>query len=192
MPVLLVIDAMTELQNVAWDRLQTKSPVRAEFEALPRFAEFFKQNDIEEALQYAIPLVLLAIQHHSPDCLVVHSKGVAIVTYLYTHELWSGPVLLLSPIPNKCAHLQTTAAGEDPWADDWASVLDILDNRRVAIGLGDSIDEQVLIDEFIGPPASKKPNWLLLRAHGDHDWPSRPESRSTLESLLDWLTAEHC
>jgi hypothetical protein len=185
---LLVIDALTELQSVPWTEFLEPS-TRVTFEPLPRFGEIFKTDDIEEALHYAVPLVLRTCEQCRPDCIVVHSKGVAIVTYLFAHNLYSGAALILSPIPNKCDHLglDPLSNDEDPWGAQWAAVLNILRGRTVAFGVGNSADEEVLIHEYLKPAAAERPNWLLRQAQGDHDWVCRSRNRRALRALLDWL-----
>lgn len=140
---------------------------------------------------YAEPIMRKRIQECHPDVLVVHSKGVALATYLIDKGLWNGPVVLSSPIPNQCEHLDKYKSGageegDDEWEKDFDAVVKVLEKLgdKVSIGIGSSFDEITLIDEFL-KDACLRNKWLIKKADGDHRWYKLERNWPIIGELLD-------
>lgn len=187
---ILAINTLTELDAIDWHILTSHNVY---VEKLPDFGRYFKTNDIEAALLYAEPIITDLISKLRPDLLVVHSKGVALITYLLSKKLWTGPILLLSPIPNRCSHLGFPgkvfeSSTEDEWTMLWRSTLHMLKKHDAAIAfcIGDTIDEKVLIKEFV-ETACDENGWLFQKVNGDHDWLYNPKNWLTLHEIISLI-----
>jgi len=197
----LVINTLTELCNkLEWNIISTKYKLNLTFEFLPEFKDHFKPGYIEDALVYADPILRNLIQTTNPNILIVHSKGVAIVTYLAFHNIWTGNVILSSPIPNTCNHLSqfiekdnnknenNKEEEEDTWLGEWNAIIKVLERikGKIGIGIGNSFDEEELIESYL-LKASQQNNWLIKKSKGDHDWLYQQENLPAIAELIEYV-----
>ena len=110
---------------------------------LPNFGPIMKEKGFQTALEESEELILSRMKS-KPDALLFLSKGVGIASYLVFKDLWHGPLILLSPIPNECGHIQGGS-----WEADWNSSMHFLAPLPVAVGTGNSHDEQDFIVKSI-------------------------------------------
>eukprot|EP00592_Proboscia_alata_P027183 CAMPEP_0194436294 /NCGR_PEP_ID=MMETSP0176-20130528/93797_1 /TAXON_ID=216777 /ORGANISM="Proboscia alata, Strain PI-D3" /LENGTH=234 /DNA_ID=CAMNT_0039256481 /DNA_START=71 /DNA_END=771 /DNA_ORIENTATION=+ len=116
---------------------------------LENFGQIMQDDSFQAALEHSEPQLrsVFASQSTSIDAVIVASKGVNVLTYLASNNLWNGPSLLLSPIPNACNHIQGGS-----WENEWESTVDALLSHGVGpivIGAGTSSDEQMFIVNMI-------------------------------------------
>ena len=144
----LSIGAATSTQN--WHAVEEFSGGlwRVDDVDLPGFGRIMSTQGFQAALDHSEPL-LRRVFSTPPDAVIVRSKGVGVVTFLATLGLWSGPTVLVSPITNACDHIDGGS-----WEAEWLSCVSVLTEHAVgpiAIGLGDSHDEQqIILDEIEG------------------------------------------
>jgi len=126
-----------------------------------------------------------------------HSEHENLHSHLAAKDIWTGPSVLLSPIPNTCNHIQG-----DSWEEEWISTLNLLILKNVgpiAIGVGTSSDEQSLIVDMIeeaqvcgsiyGNEFRKKfercLSWSLFSFPGDHGWRTETSNAPNIALLID-------
>ena len=109
---------------------------------LENFGRIMKEKDFQAALEDSEDLLLQRLfQAETVDALLIQSKGVGIASYLVWKDLWKGPIILLSPIPNACEHISGGS-----WEVEWNSTMNLLLSMEpVAIGTGNSRDEEDFI-----------------------------------------------
>lgn len=181
------------------------------FANLPGFGNIMKQRGFQAALDKFHDKVVLAIQKLDPAVILVASKGLGIVTHLAHQGIYSGAVVLLSPIPNECNHVSGTT-----WEEQWTDSMSVLVNNGVepiGVGVGTSLDEQTLIvdlmnetqvcgdlveksaddmadDDDKGKLAFERcPNWFVRSFPGDHGWKNDASNAVEIASLIDEVLA---
>lgn len=139
--------------QIDWRMVQSlaKRPWQIDELELHNFGPMMKEKGFQEALEASEDLILSSLRRLNPDALLLQSKGVGIATWLAFKELWKGPLLLLSPIPNACDHISGGS-----WEAEWNSTMQLLRGpetpalaRVVAIGTGTSSDEEDFIVQSI-------------------------------------------
>lgn len=182
----LVIDAITDLHLIDWTKVPTKQNVQIEFESLPDFSKYFETGNIQKALENSKDTLQNRIQEFKPDLLVVHSKGVCLVTYLIVEKIYCGPAVILSPIINYCDHIKPVF--EDDVDHFWERIGFILhtSGSKYAFGVGNSIDETELIFNDIQDMCHRE-EWPLLIFNGNHDWILDEDCWEGIGSLIDML-----
>ncbi|CAE7564770.1 unnamed protein product, partial [Symbiodinium microadriaticum] len=126
-----------------------------------------------------------------------------LLTHLVEIRRWTGPSVLLSPIPNSCDHI---AAASRTWEEQWLDSMSILRRHEISpivIGVGSSSDEQMLILDMMeeagicGPLVRREfatstgawfqecPGWEIFIFPGDHGWKQDPTNSMHVAFLLD-------
>ena len=184
-PVSQVLAINAANGKVDWDLVNSFASSKFSFHVkelrLNKFGETMKNHGFQGALDQSDAVLRQSLTEIKPDILLVASKGVGVATYLATKGLWDGPVVMLSPIPNACDHIE---AGS--WEEEWASTMNILVSHglnQIAVGIGSSHDEQILIKGSMeatnvcgrilgtqGHYFEKCPDWFVLVVKGDHGW----------------------
>lgn len=188
-----VINTLTELDEIDWLHIKTSIPIDVYIEQLPLFGKYFKHNNIEEALKYSETIIESFIRDKRPNLLIVHSKGITTITNLIFKNIWKGPIVLLSPIPNNCNHLSLSALNnyddndDDEWDIQWRSVIKILEENegRISIGFGNTTDEKMFVEDYV-TEAAKRNGWFLKKVKGDHDWLQDPDNWNSIGELIDF------
>jgi hypothetical protein len=172
-----------------------------DFADLTGFGDTMRNNDegFQAALDRFEKDMELAIRRLNPSALVVASKGLNILTHLASKGIYTGPAVLLSPIPNECDHIHGTT-----WEEQWTNSLKVLVETQVgpiAVGVGTSTDEKDLIVDMmnqtqlcgdlqegvIGGPMlfARCPDWSLRSFPGGHGWKGDPANAIHIASLID-------
>ena len=180
---ILVIDAITDLHLIDWSTISTNRNLKIEFELLPDFHLHFESGNIQKALENSKDILTKRISDFDPDLLIVHSKGVCIISFLIVENIYCGPAILLSPIINYCDHILI-----DDVDQYWDSIQQILASTgsKYAFGIGNSIDERELIYNDICDMCLGK-DWLILLCDGDHDWILDEKCWPSIGILIDAL-----
>merc|ERR1712224_28549 len=165
------------------------------------FGDIMKEEGFEKALDKFKDKLYLAIRILKPKAIIVASKGLGIVTHLAEKGIYTGSVVLLSPIPNKCDHVFG-----DTWEEQWKSSMTVLKNniredQFIGIGIGTSNDEQSLISDIMdetqvcGNSVRKNdanrvlfehcPNWFIRSFPGDHRWKNMQHNAINVASLVN-------
>lgn len=179
--------------SVARDR---RDRWRVEELHLENFGRIMKEKDFQAALEDSEDLLFQRLEAETVDALLIQSKGVGIASYLVWKDLWKGPIILLSPIPNACEHISGGS-----WEVEWNSTMNLLVSMEpVAIGTGNSRDEEDFIVESIqetdvcghirrGVTSTfeKCPWWILRSFPGDHMWKNAPDNARHIARLIDSL-----
>lgn len=160
--IVLVFGAANTWVN--WTHVESFSSRKWEvvFVDLAGFGDIMQTEGFQAALDENKPKLARAIKLLKPSVLLVKSKGLGILTSLVVDELWKGPSVLISPIPNMCEHVvkyssYSEADNDDfeieaSWELEWAGSINILIRHNVgpiSIGVGSTSDEQTLIVDII-------------------------------------------
>lgn len=165
---------------------------------LEGFGETMQKGNFQAALDKYEDKLRMLISLMNPIIIIVASKGLNILTHLANINVYNGPTILLSPIPNKCNHIH----GET-WKEEWTSSMKVLKDKiigPVGIGIGRSMDEQDLIMTQMNETLvcgdlslmkTKKrvvfehcPNWFLRSFPGDHYWKNQDSNAGNIASLI--------
>jgi len=171
---------------------------------LDNFGDIMRDNSFTAALENSFDTLKATIQDLKPDILLVASKGVGIIAYLASKNIWvKRPIILFSPIPNPIDGL----VSGDSYESEWTDTIDILKNSHlspVMLVTGSSSDEEVFISKALQEPSAcgnisrktgtfeKCKDWRLLIVPGDHFWKNVPENEHVIAKVIDysfrWLT----
>eukprot|EP00588_Corethron_pennatum_P008575 CAMPEP_0194267778 /NCGR_PEP_ID=MMETSP0169-20130528/2217_1 /TAXON_ID=218684 /ORGANISM="Corethron pennatum, Strain L29A3" /LENGTH=196 /DNA_ID=CAMNT_0039008743 /DNA_START=102 /DNA_END=692 /DNA_ORIENTATION=- len=162
------------------------------------FGTTMHQGGFQAALDQSEDTLRRVIQLLKPSVVVVASKGLNILTHLADTGIYTGPSVLLSPIPN----VYTLVSGET-WEEQWSASMSVLADAvdgPIGIGVGDSPDEQSLIkdmmdeagvcgsleEEVVGGRVSFRQcsNWFLRSFPGDHQWKNQRRNAINVASLI--------
>lgn len=167
-----------------------------------------EQGSFQAALEQFDERLRRAIKLIQPDVVLVASKGLNILTHLANENVYNGPAVLLSPIPNQCDHIEGTT-----WVEQWNSSLNVLVKNKVGpigIGVGSSLDEKSLIVDTIDETqvcgrllrsqrshvaASTNmhfemcPDWFIRTFPGDHGWKNVPSNSINVASIINSVLA---
>ena len=133
------------------------------------------------------------------DIIVCGSRGVTILSLLLhrNNNEWSGNAIVFSPILIQCALF---SFNPDDNFENYAEGLNILlniwykSNINIFVGIGDSIDEQMLIYDPLIEILESNPEFTeritLKQFNGDHDWFSTI-NESQFDELRSFLTTSN-
>ena len=194
----LVLSINAANSKVDWDLVQSYATHETSFRVkdvtLKNFGETMKRKGFQAALEQQDAFLRQTLVDVRPDILLVASKGVGVATYLVKKGVWSGPIVMLSPIPNACDHIDG-----DSWEAEWTSTMNTLIAHRlgpVAIGVGTSHDELLLIKDAMeetnvcGVISETTgvfelcPHWSLVTHEGDHGWRTMSEHAIHIAELI--------
>lgn len=94
------INAANGITN--WDRVSSGANLdwRVQEVVLRDFGPTMRDSSFTAALDESYLLMQRALEDLQPDVWLASSKGVGVIAYLASKNLWAGPIVLLSPIPN--------------------------------------------------------------------------------------------
>mmetsp|Transcript_14688 Transcript_14688/g.31913 ORF Transcript_14688/g.31913 Transcript_14688/m.31913 type:complete len:183 (+) Transcript_14688:155-703(+) len=100
----LVLSINAANGNVNWERVNSLA-VGSNWEVqeliLDNFGTIMRDDSFTAALENAYSAMKQSLEDIQPDALLASSKGVGVIAYLASRNLWaSKPVILFSPIPN--------------------------------------------------------------------------------------------
>mmetsp|Transcript_16204 Transcript_16204/g.23822 ORF Transcript_16204/g.23822 Transcript_16204/m.23822 type:complete len:239 (+) Transcript_16204:40-756(+) len=164
---------------------------------LEGFGETMFQRGFQAALEEVEDKLRLLMRLLNPNIVIVASKGLNVLTYLASMDIYNGPTILLSPIPNKCDHIHG-----NNWKDQWTNSMKVLRDKVVGpigIGIGTSSDEQSIIVDMMNETLvcgetfeetngqiffQHCPAWFLRSFPGDHGWKNQDSNAINIASLI--------
>ena len=164
---------------------------------LDGFGDTMKHYGFQAAINQWDSKLSRVVELLQPSLIVVCSKGLNVLTHLAKEDVWTGPTVLLSPIPNESHHCPG-----DTWESLWESSMHALatkDVGPVVIGVGSSLDEETLIVDMIegtqvcgsidrskSPNSFEKcPSWSLYAFPGNHSWNKNVDNAPNIALLID-------
>mmetsp|Transcript_3594 Transcript_3594/g.4750 ORF Transcript_3594/g.4750 Transcript_3594/m.4750 type:complete len:274 (+) Transcript_3594:147-968(+) len=193
----LVIGAANGWTN--WSAVEAFAEGRwkLQYADLEGFGDTMQKEGFQAALNQWDSKLSQTIKLLQPCAVLVCSKGLNVLTHLAKENVWTGPSVLLSPIPNDCLHNPG-----DSWESQWASSMDTLFSEvlgPIVIGVGTSLDEETLIVDMMEetqvcgsidrtqyPKTFEKcPSWSLYSFPGDHSWNKNIANAPDIALLID-------
>jgi hypothetical protein len=212
--VVLVIGAANQWVN--WTHVESFSNKQWSIQEgnLVGFGEIMRNHPgrFQAALDRYEPQLVRAIKLLRPSVLLVASKGLNVLTHLAWEDIWNGPSVLLSPIPNGCNHIGGSSSAPS-WEAQWDDTMKVLVSKQVgpiSIGVGTSLDEKELITDMIEETGrcgamqittteargqdwgtfETCQSWKIRSFPGDHGWKGHQNNAGNVAMMIDEVVAQ--
>mmetsp|Transcript_41696 Transcript_41696/g.73276 ORF Transcript_41696/g.73276 Transcript_41696/m.73276 type:complete len:273 (-) Transcript_41696:1-819(-) len=188
--------------NINWERvnhLADSSKWKTQELVLDNFGTIMRDDSFTAALENSYHTMKETLEDIQPDILLASSKGIGVIAYLASKNLWvKHPVILFSPIPNPIDGLVDGSSYELEWSD----TIDIMRRHRlgpILVVAGSSIDEEMLISQAMQEPSecgevSRKTgtfencrDWRHVVVAGDHEWIHLSKNEGVISNLIDYM-----
>eukprot|EP00579_Thalassiosira_antarctica_P017989 CAMPEP_0201930108 /NCGR_PEP_ID=MMETSP0903-20130614/24486_1 /ASSEMBLY_ACC=CAM_ASM_000552 /TAXON_ID=420261 /ORGANISM="Thalassiosira antarctica, Strain CCMP982" /LENGTH=267 /DNA_ID=CAMNT_0048469091 /DNA_START=82 /DNA_END=885 /DNA_ORIENTATION=- len=166
---------------------------------LENFGSVMKEKSLTDALESSYHIMKDTLERLQPDILLASSKGVGVIAYLASKELWiKRPVILFSPIPNPIDGLVDGSSYELEWSD----TIDVMRHHNlgpIMVAAGSSTDEEMFISEALREPSAcgemhtdtgtfeKCKDWRHVVVPGDHHWKNLHKNEAVISKLIDYI-----
>uniref|UniRef100_A0A7S1Z3A1 Uncharacterized protein n=1 Tax=Trieres chinensis TaxID=1514140 RepID=A0A7S1Z3A1_TRICV len=199
-PRKLVLSINAANGKVNWDRVNALVAVydwEVQELVLDGFGTIMREESFHAALEHSYPILKSTLESTRPDALLVASKGIGVIAYLASKNLWiERPVILLSPVPNPIPGLVDGSSYESEW-NDTISIMRQCNLNPILVAVGSSSDEEMLISEATQDTSCGKVSyqtrsfenckgWRHVAVEGDHAWKNVRENERLLAKIIDY------
>mmetsp|Transcript_25813 Transcript_25813/g.47474 ORF Transcript_25813/g.47474 Transcript_25813/m.47474 type:complete len:271 (+) Transcript_25813:102-914(+) len=188
--------------NINWERvnhLADSSKWKTQELVLDNFGTIMRDDSFTAALENSYHTMKETLEDIQPDILLASSKGIGVIAYLASKNLWvKHPVILFSPIPNPIDGLVDGSSYELEWSD----TIDVMRHHNlgpIMVAAGSSTDEEMFISEALREPSAcgemhtdtgtfeKCKDWRHVVVPGDHHWKNLHKNEAVISKLIDYI-----